>query len=130
LGQALRENCKFDEAVHEFETLVRLFPESRHATDALVMIGEYYFDEEPKKALAAFERAVNDKTSSRYTFALYSLAWCHHNVGEFGKGVAMMEAVVRHTGGASANSNFQDGDQKLRTEALRVLSHWRAKMGR
>jgi tetratricopeptide (TPR) repeat protein len=63
----------------------------------------------------------------KYAFALYKLAWCQYNVGEYGKGIDTMKAVV------SYSMTAQDAGSKskltLQDEALKDLVRFFADAG-
>jgi TolA-binding protein len=124
LAQALQEDCKLDDAVKEFTKLVKTYPQSGYAADAYVMIGGYYFDSKPFTAVLAYQKATKYKDSPKYTFALYSLAWCYYNMGEHGQGIDTMGDLVRST-----EHTFSRSDMKLHTAAVKALAQWKAKTG-
>jgi tetratricopeptide (TPR) repeat protein len=128
LASALQDTDRRDEAVKEFTKLVRNYPQSAFTPDAYVMIGEYYFDNNNAyKALLAYQKATKYKNSPKYAFALYKLAWCQYNVGEYGKGIDTMKAVV------SYSMTAQDAGSKskltLQDEALKDLVRFFADAG-
>ncbi len=127
LGSALADIGEKDEAVKEFNNLVRTYPDSGYVPDSYVLIGEYYFDNNNAyKALIAYQKAARYKDSPKYAFAMYKLAWCYYNVGEYGKAIDTMKAVVAYS---MAN---QDGDKSkltLQEEALKDLVRFFADAG-
>ena len=128
LATALQDTGHPDDAVKEFTKLVRNYPQSRFTPDAYVMIGEYYFENNNAyKALLAYQKATKYKNSPKYAFALYKLAWCYYNVGEFGKAIDTMKAVV------AFSMTAQEGNAKsqltLQEEALRDLVRFFADAG-
>ncbi len=131
LASALLDTDQADEAVKEFTRLVRTYPESKWVPDAYVLIGEYYFEKNNAyKALVAYQKAATYRDSSKYAFALYKLAWCYYNVGEYGKGIDTMKTVVAH---AMSTSESNDPNQKskiqLQDEALKDLVRFFADAG-
>jgi len=132
LASALQEIGKRDKAVKEFTRLVRTYPESRLVSDAYVMIGEYYFDNNNAyKALVAYRKAASfGRDSEKYAFSMYKLAWCYYNVGEYGKSIDTMKAVVAH---AMAEASKEDGKARsriqLQEEALKDLVRFFADAG-
>jgi len=128
LASALQDTDRRDEAVKEFTKLVRNYPQSAFTPDAYVMIGEYYFDNNNAyKALLAYQKATKYKNSPKYAFALYKLAWCYYNVGEYGKAIDTMKSVV------SFSMTAQDAGSKsqltLQDEALKDLVRFFADAG-
>jgi tetratricopeptide (TPR) repeat protein len=118
LGMALQDTGKRAEGVEQFTKLVKQYPESSFVPDTYVNIGEYYFDENNAyKALQAYKRAAAYRDSPKYSFALYKLAWCYFNVGEYDNAITTMKSVVSFT-------QTQGGETKaiqLQDEALKDL---------
>ena len=91
LGSALQDVGQKDEAVNQFLNLVKMYPESRYVPDSYVLIGEYYFENNNAfKALQAYKHAASFRDSDKYPFAMYKLAWCYYNVGDYGKAIDTM----------------------------------------
>ena len=94
-----------------------------------MQIGEYYFDNNNAyKALLAYQKATRYKNSDKYSFAMYKLAWCYYNVGEYGKAIDTMKAVVAF----SMTSQEGTSEQKrltLQDEALKDLVRFFADAG-
>ncbi|GDX81614.1 hypothetical protein LBMAG42_34250 [Deltaproteobacteria bacterium] len=107
----------------ELTKLVKQFPQSRFAADAYLLIGEFWFDQnEPSKALIAYQHAVADPNFERRTFARYKLAWVWYNLGEFDQATVAMKTVVSESVG--------EGNRiKLREEALHDLVRFFADQG-
>ena len=126
LGMALQDLGRTLEAVKRFTALVKTYPDSSFVPDAFVNIGEYYFDtNNAYKALLAYKKATNFRESPKYSFALYKLAWCYYNVGEYGKGIEKMKAVVSYT----QNDTSGDKGIQLQDEALKDLVRFFADAG-
>lgn len=129
LASALQDTDRRDEAVKEFTKLVRNYPQSRYTPDAYVMIGEYYFDNNNAyKALLAYQKAAKYKNSPKYAFALYKLAWCYYNVGEYGKAIDTMKSVVAFSMTAQEGQS-QQSQLTLQEEALKDLVRFFADAG-
>ena len=115
-----------DDALESYKKLVKLYPQSGFVPDAFVLIGEHYFaDNNAYAALRAFLKAATFKESERYAFAMYKLAWCYYNVGEYGKGIDTMKTVVAY----SMENDDQSSGLKLHEEALRDLVRFFADAG-
>ncbi len=131
LATALQETGRADEAVKEFTRLVRTYPESKWVPDAYVMIGEYYFEgNNAYKALVAYQKAAAYRESDKYAFALYKLAWCYYNVGEYGKAIDTMKTVVTHAmSSMNADSKTKKAKVQLQDEALKDMVRFFADAG-
>lgn len=134
LATALQDINRRDEAVEEFTRLVRTYSESGYIPDAYVQIGEYYFDNNNAyKALLAYQKAARYKESEKYSFAMYKLAWCYYNVGEYGKSIDTMKSVVAYSMTAQDGEAGSEAAQKkrlnLQDEALKDLVRFFADAG-
>ena len=131
LGAALQDIGKRKEAVQEFTRLVRTYPDSGYVPDAYVQIGEYYFDNNNAyKALRAYQKAAAYRDSEKYPFALYKLAWCYYNVGEYGKSIDTMKTVVAYSmAAADADEGARKSRITLQDEALKDLVRFFADAG-
>jgi len=126
LGSALADTEREKEASDAFKKLVKLYPESSYVPDAYVLIGEHYFENDNAYgALRAYLKATGFKDSPKYSFAMYKLAWCYYNVGDYGKGIETMKAVVTY----SMNNQNQGGHIQLQDEALKDLVRFFADAG-
>jgi len=126
LGSALHDVGDVDKASDAFKKLVKLYPQSTFVPDAYVLIGEYYFEKENAYgALKAYLKATQYKDSPKYPFAMYKLAWCYYNVGDYGKAIDTMKAVVSH---AMATPD-QNSGIRLEDEALKDLVRFFADAG-
>ena len=126
LGAAQQDLGRRAEAIQSFKKLVKLYPQSAFVPDAFVLIGEYYFDENNAyQALRAYQKATQYKDSEKYPFAMYKLGWCFYNVGDYGKGIDTMKAVVAYSmGQEQSGSSLQ-----LQEEALKDLVRFFADAG-
>lgn len=126
LGMALQDTGKREEAVQQFVKLVKQYPQSEFVPDTYVNIGEYYFDENNAyKALEAYKRAAQFRDSPKYSFALYKLAWCYFNVGEYDDAINTMKSVVSYT----QTQGEADKAIQLQDEALKDLVRFFADAG-
>ncbi len=105
------------EAIDAYKSLIAFNPKSDYVTDALIEMGNYYFDHNDlERASKAFGDAFGKHNKRTETYALYKLAWCRYNQGDYADSVKKLKEVVDR-------SERQDKDQKLKlkTEALRDL---------
>ena len=127
LGMALQDLGRKEEAVKQFITLTKTYPDNDYVPDAYVNIGEYYFEENNAyKALLAYKKATVNREHSKYSFALYKLAWCYYNVGEYGKAINTMKSVVAYT---QTQSDNKAKALELQDEALKDLVRFFADAG-
>ncbi len=127
LGMALQDLGRRKEGVKQFVKLTKQYPDSDYVPDAYVNIGEYYFDENNAyKALLAYKKAAANRNHGKYSFALYKLAWCYYNVGEYGKAIDTMKSVVAFTQTQQENKSKAI---ELQDEALKDLVRFFADAG-
>ncbi len=129
LGSAYQEIKEPDKAVKHFIRLTKEYSNSEYIPSAHVQIGEYFFDRNNAyKALRAYQQAAKHKNFSNYGFAVYKLAWCYYNVGEYDDAIEGMKTVVRYS-----QTKQQSGEDKkaltLQDEALKDLVRFFADAG-
>ena len=130
LANALQDTEQKDEAVKQYLALVKTYPDSQYVPDAYVQIGEYYFDaNNAYKALLAYQKATFYKDSPKYAFAMYKLAWCQYNVGDYDKAIETMKAVVAFSMTPQADGNRDKSKITLQDEALKDLVRFFADAG-
>lgn len=101
------------QAVARYNELVKNYPSSRLVHDVYVQLGNHYFDaNDLMKAKASFEKARGSKNPTIYSYAVYKLAWCDYNGGEYVGGLEKLHEVVNY-------SEKQGGLGDLKTDALR-----------
>ncbi len=116
LGYNQYEIGKKDQAVKRYEELTKNYPDSGFLADAYVQLGNHWFDNNNlAKAKLNFEKALKTQNQQIYAYALYKLAWCDFNAGEYEEGLKKFHAVV----------DFADQKGKslgdLKSEALRDM---------
>jgi tetratricopeptide (TPR) repeat protein len=127
LGSALLDVGRKDDAVEAFKKLVKLYSESTYVPDSYVLIGEYYFEaNNAYAALRAYLKATQYTASEKYPFAMYKLAWCYYNVGDYTASIDTMKAVVSFSQGLAAD---QKKGVNLEDEALKDLVRFFADAG-
>ncbi|MBN2799034.1 MAG: tetratricopeptide repeat protein [Deltaproteobacteria bacterium] len=129
LASALQDTGDRKDAVRYYAKLVKMYPDSQYVPDSFVQIGEYYFDNDNAyQALTAYQKAASFQNSDKYPFALYKLAWCYFNVGEYGKSIDTMKAVVSYSMTAGEETSAARKLQ-LQDEALKDLVRFFADAG-
>ncbi len=126
LGSALTDLGRKKEGVQAFKKLIKLYPDSSFKTDALILIGEYYFENnEAFPALKAYMMAAADEDHRSHAYATYRLGWCYYNVGEYDKAIeAMKRVIAKSMQGEQTGANLQ-----LQDEALKDLVRFFADAG-
>lgn len=84
LGFTLVQMDRMKDAFPYFARIVRERPTSRYVPDALLNIGEYFFEsEDMAQAERMYSEVENFKDSSAYSMAIYKKGWCFYNLGQF-----------------------------------------------
>ncbi|MCB9686493.1 MAG: tetratricopeptide repeat protein [Alphaproteobacteria bacterium] len=119
LGSAYKDIGDEQNAVESFKTLVKVYPDSDYIPDAYVNIGEYYFEVEGNAygALKAYQKASTYTNHPKYSYAMYKLAWCEYNVGEYQAAIDTMKKVVDY----SMSQQQSTSSIQLQDEALKDL---------
>ncbi|MCO4768813.1 MAG: tetratricopeptide repeat protein [Deltaproteobacteria bacterium] len=121
LAFSLNDIGENQDALSMYSKLVKSYPKSDFVPDSYNAIGEYYFNNNNAfKALQAYKRAAQFPDSKIYTFALYKMAWCYYNVGEFGEAIETMKELVAETD-RRLEANPEQAGISLKEEALRDL---------
>jgi TolA-binding protein len=126
MGYNLYESGEKSEGVKMYWELIKSFPESRFVPDAYLAMGEHYFNNnDVSNAKKAYDRALKFKDSKVYTFALYKLAWCDYNLGEYEKAIDKFQQVVELAQREAQKAGGDKNKIQLRREALQdmVLSY-------
>jgi TolA-binding protein len=114
----LYESGAHQEAIQSYNTLIKQYPQSRLVPDAYVQMGEHFFQaNDLTRARAAFEKAASFKLPKLYPFALYKLAWCDYNAGEYQASIDRFKEVISY---AEGQGTSRDRIQ-LRNEALKDI---------
>ncbi len=119
-GQAITqlELGRPDEALGALTWLVRMHPESEHVAAAYVLIGDHWFERDRAlPALSAYRRSAAHIDANIRPYALYKLAWCQYNLGEYGQAIDVMRLVA-------VEGDEDPGSVSLREEARRDLARF------
>jgi tetratricopeptide (TPR) repeat protein len=116
-GYNLSELGRGEEAVKRYEQLIRDFPKSQFVPDAYIQLGNHYFDNNKLvPAKQNYEKARDTGVPKIYAYALYKLAWCDYNSGDYEPGLKKLHEAVDY----AETRGEELGD--LKTEALNDLT--------
>jgi TolA-binding protein len=103
------------EGVKHFTNLVQNYPSSRLIPQALLHLGEYYFDTHSLYyAKVNYEKIIsNYPDAPMYNYALYKLGWVYYNLTEFRKAIETFHSVVDAIKGAKAEGKVEFREQAL-----------------
>ena len=133
LGHSLYEAGKKKEGVKRYWELIKQYKDKSDFTaDAWLELGEHFFNaNKVTNAVKAYTQAAKTSKSRIYSYALYKLAWCDYNLGEyetalkkFGKVVeyAKSKKKKRGKGAFGSNDRIQLVDEAL-SDMVRTYSH-------
>ena len=109
------------EAIQNYNTLIKQYPKSRFVPDAYVQMGEHFFaSNDLTRARAAFEKAAAFKLPKLYPFAVYKLAWCNYNAGEYQGSIDRFKEVIDYAEQQAQPGGARDRIQ-LKSEALKDI---------
>lgn len=110
---------QIDRAQELYNKLTNQFPKSALVPDALLEVGELYYNQQNfTMALEKFKAIEKFPKSKAYPYGLYKSAWCHYNLKQTDDGVHQLVQVVKIN-----PADAQDEKKyNLRKEALRDLT--------
>ena len=120
----LYESGSKAEAIQNYRTLVKQYPDSKYVPDAYVQMGEHYFQtNDLSRARAAFAKAATYRDSSLgaaklYPFAIYKLAWCDYNAQEYQGSIEKFKTVIEYQDSEAQASRDRI---QLKNEALKDI---------
>jgi tetratricopeptide (TPR) repeat protein len=121
LAYNMYELGKKKDAVAHYWDLIRQYPDSKFVPDAYVQLGEHFFNSNDlERARKAYEKALEYNIPQIYAFALYKLAWCDYNAGNYNEALEKFRKVVTYQEeGMNAASKGDKKDKvQLKNEAM------------
>ncbi len=99
------------------DKVIQQHPKSRKWEEAVIYMGDYYFDKSDfKRAYAKFALLGNKSESGMKQFAIYKMAWCDLNLMRGDKALREMKRLVKDLEGEKDPAKFN-----LREQAIRDL---------
>ncbi|RMG20130.1 MAG: hypothetical protein D6729_03520 [Deltaproteobacteria bacterium] len=135
IGHEHRELGNFEEMEKTLLELVEKYPDSPLRDEALLVLGDYYFDKQKLDQSEAYYRKILSGKPGRVTgLAFYKLAWVRVNKGDckqaldaFEKAIlasrAYLQAAEKHSDVAEAGQSASGQDIDVRREALVDLTY-------
>lgn len=109
------------QAVQNYFTLIKQFPQSKFVPDAYVQLGEHFFNtNDLDKARRSYTEALKSNNAKIHNFALYKLAWCDYNSGDYDGSIKKFKQVIENAMQGGPEGEKRDRIQ-LKTEALNDL---------
>jgi len=95
LAHEFKELGRNDEMLREYSLLIKQYPNSDFAPEALLLTGDHYFGlSKTEDSRRYYERVLKYKGHSAAVVARYKLAWVHINLKKFDKAVALLIASI------------------------------------
>ncbi|MED5464302.1 MAG: tetratricopeptide repeat protein [Myxococcota bacterium] len=113
LGSSLYDAGSKRQGIAMFWKLIKQFPRSPFAPDAWLQLGEHFFNSGAGKlnqAIKAYRAAAKTKKPRIFSFALYKLAWCDFNLGEYEKSLRKFRKVISYAKKQEARSDVSKGE--------------------
>ncbi len=115
-----------DEERDGLEILRRLlseFPQTEYQPQALLLIGDYYFDEgEMFEALDAYQRVVQFPESPVYQYARYKMGWAYFNLSNYEQALEQYLKVVDLARQAEEGTPDRAMLSQVQTDIVRVYA--------
>lgn len=92
LGSSYEALGQPEEAFKAFKALLKLHPQSPRVAETYLILGESFAD--GYQSLLAFKKTTAFKEYEYRPFALYRLAWCYRDVGEYQHAIDAMSEVA------------------------------------
>jgi TolA-binding protein len=122
VGKSKNDKNVLTEAVGLYWELIKRYPKSTYVPDSYVQMGEHYFEtNQLSKAVTSFGKALEFKDSQVYGFALYKLAWCDYNLGQYEDAINKFQRVVGYSEAQAQNVTENRSLLQLKEEALRDM---------
>lgn len=119
LAVASLDRGKTNEGMEYFQRLVKETPDSKYGNDALVQLGDHFFDNSKfAQAEVYYERLIQKKYKPLLPYAVYKKGWCAYNQQK-------PAVALAHFKWAIQNESQEEGASsqvKVRSEALRDIT--------
>ncbi|MCB9557188.1 MAG: tetratricopeptide repeat protein [Deltaproteobacteria bacterium] len=120
IGHELRELGDYEKMISTYEELIEKHPGSNYRLEALLVLGDHFFDKANLDAAERYyARVLTGKESHVHAMARYKLAWCKLNRGDCAGALKLFEAAVDAATRLGGTSTDSQGKQiNLQREAL------------
>ena len=120
LGSSMYHAGNKKAGVRNYRRLIKDFPKSSFVADAWLELGEHYWEANNlKEAITAYTNAAKSDKPQIHNFAIYKLAWCDFNLGEYKRSVERFQEVVSIANSSKTQAKVSSRDRiQLMEEAL------------
>jgi tetratricopeptide (TPR) repeat protein len=106
--------------LHYFEELADKFPQAMYTQQALIFIGEYYFNENKlEKAAEAYDKVLDFADSKYFEQALYKLAWTRYRANSYKTAISSFTFILEES---ARKTKAQQSKSALTSEALQFAA--------
>ncbi len=110
-----------ERGIQYFSELEKLYPKSLYLYEARFQLGEHYFRlRQWKLSFNYYSKVARNKRGKFYFFALYKMAWSSYKMGQTGKGLSLLEKIIREERQFKARSD-RDEIFTFKNEAIQDL---------
>ncbi len=103
-----------------FEELTSKFPQALYSQQALIFIGEYYFNENKlEKAAEAYDKVLDYADSRYFEQALYKLAWTRYRANAYKTAISSFTFILEES---ARKNQSQQSKSALTSEALQFAA--------
>ncbi len=107
-----------NDAIQFLARLVKETPSSRFVAEALLQLGDHYFEKNNfRQAEEYFDRVLAANNPKTVPYAMYKKAWCAYNNQQYSSAIAQFKAVIELE--SAENSNYL---MRLKNESLRDIA--------
>ncbi|HTJ40733.1 MAG TPA: tetratricopeptide repeat protein [Kofleriaceae bacterium] len=124
VGFAAKEDGREDEALGDFQAVIKNYPQSPLYGDAWMQVGEHYFGQQKwTDARSAYENILAHPDAPTYDLAMFKSAWCDWKLGDPDTAAKKFKIVLDLAVEAekAGNSELVRRRSNLRDEALEYL---------
>ena len=122
MGHEMRELGDYENMLKTYQELADKYPKSEYRLEALLVMGDYYFDKAQLTQAETYYRKVLESAETRvHAMARYKLAWCRINRADFKGALKLFEGSINAARKWLAKSGGRAGGGSkidLRREAL------------
>ncbi|MBI1861114.1 MAG: tetratricopeptide repeat protein [Deltaproteobacteria bacterium] len=115
IGFVELEQGKEKRGVQYLERVVQRYPQSRKFDEALVYLGDFYFEKHKlNEAVVRFKALASKRSSALFHYAKYKLAWCEMNQGRARAGLNTLKGLVSELSETQEPAKFNLRNQTLK----------------
>jgi TolA-binding protein len=120
MAMASMDRGKVEDGMAYFKLLSERSPKSRYVNEALVQLGDYYFEKNQfPQSETYFDKLIARKYVPLLPYAYYKKAWCAYNLGRQSQSVQYFKWVIENEEKANAETG---APIRIKAEALKDIA--------